>query len=164
MFENLFKNLIAEPAGEGIRALAIPASVLYPAMLALVADEKRQPTLADKDSREHYARKLKRVRSKPAWLAAAATPYDRVHELNDGERDGRTEVLELCRTWFTAELHAHVCAEGGEGKLALHITLDSIACDNCEGTGEVFAGKSAKVTCPVCAGEKTITVASPWRL
>jgi hypothetical protein len=160
MFEKLAKHVEREARADGRCGLAIAASDLYPAMLALIADEDAAPTLADQDSRDHYARLLRHARTKPQAIADAARPFAAAVTWPADRRKERAQILELARCWFTAEVHAAV---GSEQAIALHITRDTAPCDNCGGTGKVYAGKQ-EIDCPVCGGARHVKVESPWRL
>jgi hypothetical protein len=144
-------------AGEG--GYAIPAAVLYPAMLPLV-DSDLQPTLPGDDDRRHYERLLAKVRAMRTAITDAGLPVDEVTD--PSRRAARAEVLEACRLWFTAELHA---AYKDAGRMRLHISIEWKKCDACNGTGKVEAGTTGiMVDCPVCGGAGSFKVPSPWRL
>lgn len=151
------------PHESGRLRFEIAADVLYPAMLELI--ENGAAPVLDWDAREpivhpHYARLLANIRRRPAAIADARLHCEALSHAPD-RRAARAEVLELARKWFTAELAARF----GTSDFDLRITCDYRACDGCEGTGEVEAGRTGlSVTCPLCEGHGSQKMPSPWRL
>lgn len=152
------------PHESGRRRFEIAAAVLYPAMLDLIEGEDQPlldgPDLFDPISQPYYARLLFNIRRKPEAIADARLHFEAIGQAPD-RRAARAEVLELARKWFTAELAASI----GTSDFDLRITCDYRACDGCEGSGQVAAGKTGlSVECPLCEGLGQLKVPSPWRL